>query len=126
MPFKKLIWEFCEITYSQNFLPNDQKCQKCFFQLRDLQPSHEQLVKHFDTCFSTQNNIETLKNKVSRKLKNKEWWTTLLNTNKMIKNLFGLITYTSHLNTYNHTNEIGIHWTLDLCAVWGNQVWISP
>ena len=32
----------------------------------------------------------------------------------------------SHLNMYNHTNEIGIHWTLDLCVVCKNQVWISP
>ena len=32
----------------------------------------------------------------------------------------------SHLNTYNHTNEIDIHWTLDLCVVCGNQVWTSP
>ena len=32
----------------------------------------------------------------------------------------------SHLNTYNHKNEIGIHWTLDLCIVCVNQVWTSP
>ena len=33
--------------------------------------------------------------------------------------------YTSHLNTYNHTNEISIHWTLDLCVVCVDQVWTS-
>ena len=32
----------------------------------------------------------------------------------------------SHLNTYNHTNEIDIYWTLDLCVVCENQVWIIP
>ena len=32
----------------------------------------------------------------------------------------------THLNTYNHTNEIHIHWTLDMCVVCGNRVWISP
>ena len=26
--------------------------------------------------------------------------------------------HTSHLNMYNHTNEIDIHWTLDLCVVY--------
>ena len=87
--------------------------------------------KTLTLIFQHKNKLETLKNKVSTKLKNKEWWKTLLNTNKMIKNLFGLIhiwlsTHTSHLNMYNHTNKIGIHWILDLCVVCGNQVWISP
>ena len=44
---------------------------------------------------------------------------------------FGLIIkqlsiHKSHLNTYNHINEIDIHWTLDLCVVCVNQVWPSP
>ena len=26
----------------------------------------------------------------------------------------------SHLNTYNHTNKIGIHWSIDLCVVCEN------
>ena len=30
-----------------------------------------------------------------------------------------------HLNTYNHTNEIDIHWTLDLCVMCVNQIWTS-
>ena len=34
--------------------------------------------------------------------------------------------YMSHLNTYNHTNEISIHWTLNLCVVCVDQVWTSP
>ena len=50
---------------------------------------------------------------------------------KHLKIFFGLIIkqlriHTSHLNTYNHTNEIHIHWTLDMCVVCGNRVWISP
>ena len=29
-------------------------------------------------------------------------------------------------NMYNHTNEIGINWTLNLCAVCVYQEWTSP
>ena len=77
--------------------------------------------------FQHKNKLETLKNKVSTKLKNKEWWKTLPNTNKMIKNIFGLIhiwlsTHTSHSNMYNYTNEICIHWILDLCVVWESSM----
>ena len=34
--------------------------------------------------------------------------------------------HTSHLNMYNHINEISIHWTLDLCVVCMYQMWNSP
>ena len=33
--------------------------------------------------------------------------------------------YTSHLNTYNHTYGISIHWALDLCVICVDQVWTS-
>ena len=59
------------------------------------------------------------------------WYKSLPKANKKNKNLFGLIhiwlsTHTSHLNMYSHTNEIGIHWTLNLCVVCEYQMWNSP
>ena len=59
------------------------------------------------------------------------WYKSHPKANKKNKNLFGLIhiwlsIHTSHLNMYNHTNEIGIHWTLNLCVVCVDQVWNSP
>ena len=54
--------------------------------------------KTLTLIFQHKNKLETLKNKVSTKLKNKEWRKTLPNTNKMIKNLFGLI----HIYDYTH------------------------
>ena len=43
------------------------------------------------------------------------WYKSLPKANKKNKNIFGLIhirlsTHTSHLNMYNHKNEISIHW----------------
>ena len=56
---------------------------------------------------------------------------SLSKENKMIKNLFdstmiSLSTHKSHSNMYNKTNEIDIHWTLDLCVVCEYQVWNGP
>ena len=82
--------------------------------------SHKNIKK---TCFSHKN-----------KLKNFEkhgWYKSLSKANKKNKNLFGLIhiwlsKHTSHLNMYNHTNEIDIHWTLDLRVVYVYQMWNCP
>ena len=55
-------------------------------------------------------------------LKKHEWYKSLSKANKNKKNLFGLIyiwlsTHTSYLNMYKHTNEIDIHWTLNMCVM---------
>ena len=62
------------------------------------------------------------------KLLKQKWQKSLPKTNKTLKKIFlGLINkqlsiHTSHLNMYNHTNEIDIYWILDLCVVCENQV----
>ena len=66
------------------------------------------------TCFSLRNNLKNFEKQ--------GWYKLLPKANKKNKNLFSLIhiwlsTHTSHLNMYNHTNEISIHWTLDLYVV---------
>ena len=78
--------------------------------------------KHPKSMFFTQKELE--------KLWKHGWYKSLPKENKKNKILFGLIhiwlnTHTSHLNMYNHTNEIDIHWTLDLCVVCVYQMW-SP
>ena len=80
---------------------------------------HENTQK---TCFSHKNDLKNFEKY--------GWYKSLPKANKKNKNLFGLIhiwlnTHTSHLNMYNHTNEIGIHWTLNLCVVCVDQVWNS-
>ena len=82
--------------------------------------SHEYTQK---TCFSHKNNL--------KKFEKHGWYKSLPKANKKNKNLFGLIhiwlsTHPSHLHMYNHTNEIDIHWTLDLCVVCVDQVWNNP
>ena len=81
--------------------------------------------KHPENMFFTQKQLEKLWKtrviQITSKSKQKE---------PQKKNLFGLIhiwlsTHISHLNMYNHTNEIGLHWTLNLCVVCVNQVWNS-
>ena len=67
--------------------------------------------KHPENMFFTQKQFEK-----------HGWYKSLPKTNKKNKNIFGLIhiwlsTHTSHLNMYNHINEIDIHWTLNLCVV---------
>ena len=89
----------------------------------DLYHSQNELRKHPKNLFFTQNQLKNFEKH--------GWYKSLPNTIKLIKNLFGLIhiwlsTHTPHLNMNNHTNEISIHWTLDLCVVYRNQVWISP
>ena len=74
------------------------------------------------TCFSQKINLKNFEKY--------GWYKSLPKTNKINKNLFDLImislsTHTSHLKMYNHINEIGIHWILDLCVVCVNQVWTS-
>ena len=66
----------------------------------------------------------------SEKLLKHKWYTKSLSKKeiKYSKIFLGLIIkqlsiHKSHLNTYNHTNEIDIHWTLVLCV---NQVCTSP
>ena len=80
---------------------------------------HENTQK---TCFSHKNNFKNFEKH--------GWYKSLPKANKKNKNIFCLIhiclnTHTSHLNMYKHTNEIGIHWTLNLCFVCVNQVWNS-
>ena len=75
------------------------------------------------TCFSLKNNLKNFEKQ--------GWYKSLPKSYKKNKNLFGLIhiwlsTHTSHLNMYNHTNEISIHWTLDLYVVCVYQMWNSP
>ena len=75
------------------------------------------------TCFSHKNNLKNFEKY--------RWYKSLPKANKKNKNIFGLIhiwlsTHTSHLNMYNHTNKIDIHWTLDLCVVCEYQIWNNP
>ena len=79
--------------------------------------------KHPENMFFTQKQLENFEKH--------GWYKSLPKANKKNKNLFGLIhiwlsTHTSHFNMYNHTNEIVIHWTLNLCVVCVDQVWNSP
>ena len=81
---------------------------------------HENTQK---TCSLHTNNL--------KKFEKHGWYKSLPKANKKNKNLFGLIhiwlsTLTSHLIMYNHTNEISIHWTLNLCVVCKYQMWNSP
>ena len=105
--------------------------KNAFFSFATLNQVANDSRKTLTLVFQHKNKLEILKNKVSTKLKNREWWKTLPKANKIIKNLFdsimiSLSKHTSHLIKYNHTNEIDIHWTLDLCVVYEYQVWISP
>ena len=73
--------------------------------------------------FHTKTNWKTLKNMSDTNHFQKQ-------TKRKKIYLFGLMhiwlsTHTSHLNMYKHTNEIGIHWTLNLCVVCVDQVWAS-
>ena len=143
MPFKKLIWEFSweanSRNYSQNFLQVSLTCELLgkvaklsvqswkTWDLDHLTLSWAYVWygsrKHPINMFFTQKQLEKLWKiwviQITSKSKQKEK-----------KNLFGLIhiwlsTHTSHLNMYNHTNEIDIHWTLNLCVVCVDQVWNS-
>ena len=140
--FKKLIWKFSrkltrEIfrgwllakllaklfagkSYSQNSRKN--LCQIFITELYSRNFSRVSLTREntHKTCFSLKNNLKIFEKH--------GWYKSLPKANK---NIFGLIhiwlsTYTSHLNIYNHINEIGIHWTLNLCVVCVDQVWNSP
>ena len=73
------------------------------------------------TCENTQKTCFSLKT-IWNFFEKHGWYKSPPKANKKNKKLFDLIhiwlsTHTSHLNIYNHTNEISIHWTLDLCIV---------
>ena len=63
------------------------------------------VAKNSDTCFSTENMFKTMKNKVRTKHEHKEWYKSLPNTYKMIKNLFSLIKHVVK-HTYNTFNQV--------------------
>ena len=122
MPFKNLIWKFLwEVGNFRGKLG-------IFASKPYLRNSHKLLVKH-----SIQTSWLSLLAKTPRKhfYHTKSTWKTLKNmgdTNHFQKQIkrtnffFDLIhiwlsTYTSHLNMYKYTNEVGIHWTLDLCVM---------
>ena len=146
-PFKKLIWKFSLVSrylesrknfagisqvsltrktaakQSRNSLSKAENTLK----LDHLTPSWAYIWnrsrKHPENMFFTQKQFENFEKH--------GWYKSLPKANKKNKNLFGLnqirlSTHTSHLNMYNHTNEIEIHWTKVLCVVCGNQVWNSP
>ena len=138
MPFKKLIWEFSREAnlrkYSRNFswvsFTRKLLAKLSVQSWKTWDLDHLTLSwayiwdgsrKHPENMFFTQKQLEK-----------HGWYKSLPKANKKNKkNLFRLIhiwlsTHISHLNMYNHTNEIGIHWTLNLCVVCMDQVWNSP
>ena len=143
MPFKRLIWRFSLVislvSFPRNFAGKPlvsfthETVMKLYPKLRKLENwtillvieltheiSHERTQK---TCFSHKNNLKNFEKH--------GWYKSFPKAHKKNKNFFGLIhirlsTRTSHLNMYKHTNEIGIHWTLNLCVVCEYQVWKSP
>ena len=140
MPFKKLIWEFSREADLRNFLRvsltrellTKQSWNSLYkVEKHEIWPFNSQLSLHMKWVtktprkhvFHTKTTWKTLKNMSDTNYFQKQ-------TKRIKKNLFGLIhiwlsTHTSHLNMYNHTNEIGIHWTLNLCVVCVDQVWNS-
>ena len=142
MPFKKLIWEFSREADSRKYSRNFSQVsltRKLLAKLSvqswktwdfdHLTPSWAYIWngsrKHPENMFFTQKQLEKLWKtwviQITSKSKQKE----------QRKNLFGLIhkwlsTHISHLNMYNHINEIGIHWILNLCVACVDQVWNSP
>ena len=141
MPFKKLIWKFSWEAYSRkysqkfsrvsltrellakqprNSLSKVEKLEILTFKL-PIEFTHEMGHENTQkTCFSHKNN-----------LKNVSDTNHFQKQTKRTKKLFGLMhiwlsTHTSHLNMYNYTNELDIHWTLNMRVVCVNQVWNSP
>ena len=123
-------WHFTGKPYSRNNRKTVAKLSVQNWKTREfdhLTPSWaytwKRSQKHPENMFSHKNNLKNFEKH--------EWYKSLPKANKKNKNLFGLIhiwlrIHTSHLNMYNHSNEIGIHWTLNLCVVCMDQVWKSP
>ena len=145
MPFKKLIWKFSLVSRwlasCENFAGISLVSHWYFVGKPYLRNSRETVAKlsiqnwktweldhltpnwaytwngsrkHLENMFFTQKQFGKLW---------KTWVIQITSKSKQREqNLFGLIhiwlsTHTSHLNMYNYTNEIGIHWTLNLCVV---------
>ena len=102
-------WEFHKIALLMSYSRDTRKnlclmTKNTFFSFMTRSQVANYLRKTVTPVFQHKNKIETLKNKVGTKPRNKEWWKTLPNTNKMIKNLFSLI----HIRLSAHTHHI---WT---------------
>ena len=127
-------WEFSQVSPSHKVLVKYSRktCENLYPKLKNLRIGPFKLATELTQEISHENTQKTsFSHKIN--LKNFEkhgWYKSLPKANKMNKNPFGLIhiwlsTHTSLLNMYNHTNEIGIHWTLNLCVVCVDQVWNS-
>ena len=146
MPFKNLIWKFSQEAdsrkYSRNFSQVSLTCKLLAKQSQNSLSKAEKTLKldHLTPSWAYIWN-GSWKHPENIFFHTKTTWKTLINigdtnhfqkeTKRTKKSLFGLIhiwlsTHTSHLNMYNHTNEISIHWTLNLCVMCVDQVWNSP
>ena len=127
---RKFRWYLADKPYSQNSRETIAKLSVQSWktwELDHLTPSWAyrwiRSRRHPENMFFTQKHFKNFEKH--------RWYKSLPKANKKNKNLFGLnqiwlSTYISHLNMYKHKNEIGIHWTLNLCVVCVDQVWNSP
>ena len=131
MPFKKLIWKFslvsCWLASCENFagisLVSLTRETVTKLSVQSWKTWELDLLTRYWT-YTWNKSRKHLENMIftPKQFEKHGWYKLLSKANKKNKNLFRLIhiwlsTHTSHLNMYNHTNEIDIHWTLNLCVV---------